>query len=363
MIIDLHCHYTLTARRAAPAERFSFEPAREDGAAAWDSCVAPRCVNRFAWRALRRLLGVPTDLPVGDKLDAALHAAYERHLLADGPVERSVLLAFDWYHAADGTRPPLPAGRWSYGSDIYTSNSLIRDLCRRYPRRFLFGASVHPYRARAADCVAEVFAAGACLLKWLPLHQNIDIRDPRTIAVLRRCAELGLPVLAHYGEEFTLQVQHREHEHVIDVLEVLRELRRAGCMPPMIVAHAATPVTQFGDDDSWRLLCDALCGEFADAPLYADISALAAYGKLPYLWRVAERQGAHGRLLFGSDFPVPLGDPLLRLAIGRTYRTMLQQPSWPQRYCEICRYVGYNDIVFHRAADVLPNLAFFAPLT
>ncbi|QOJ13384.1 MAG: amidohydrolase family protein [Planctomycetia bacterium] len=359
MIIDLHCHYTLTAARRPDIERFTFEPPGH----ASDSYIAPRALRRLSFRGLRRLLKIDPRLPAGDELDAALAAVYDRHLLAEGPIERFVLLAFDHYHAHDGSVPPPPRSRFARGGDIYTSNALVRDVCRRRPDRFLFGASVHPYRPNAAACVREVFAAGACLLKWLPLHQNIDIRDPRSVAVLRTCAELGLPVLAHYGEEFTLQTQHRGYEHVIDALDVLRALRRERAMPPFIVAHVATPVTTFGDDASWRMLCDALVGEFADAPLYADISALGTWGKAPYLWRVVDRPEVHSKLLFGSDFPVPLADPLLRLLVGRPYRRIAESASWPQRYAALCRHVGYNEIVLHRAAELLPNVGYFASVS
>ena len=175
MIIDVHCHYTLTRQPATVADRFSFEPMPAGGPGPrprptdFDSCVSPRAMRRWTWRAARRILRLPTS---DAELDGWLAGEYDRHLHADGPVERYVLLAFDAVHDDDGGCPPLPQTRAELGNDIYTSNSLVRDLCRRSPERFLFGASVHPYRANAAVCVDEVFAAGACLLKWLPLHHN-----------------------------------------------------------------------------------------------------------------------------------------------------------------------------------------------
>lgn len=361
VIIDVHTHYTLTARRADPKiERFSFEPADGPQSVAFDSCVSPRAARRWAWSAVRRLLRIDSRLPIGDELDAAMHAAAERHLLeSSGPVERFVLLAFDWYHDDAGQRPPLPRREGVAGSDIYTSNTLIRALCRSHPERFLFGASIHPYRENAVACVDEVFAAGASLLKWLPLHQNIDARDPRSRAVLKRCGELGLPVLAHYGEEFTLATQQRDFVHVRQFLDVLRDLRREARMPPAIVAHVSTPVMPWGDHSSTRMLIDALCGEFADAPLYADISALTTLGKIPYLTSLARRQELHHKLLFGSDWPVPPLGPVLRFAVGRDYSAVRHIVSWPQRIALLCRRLGYNEIVFQRAAEILPHVSLF----
>ena len=360
MIIDVHCHYALTRRRAHAGERFDFELPGQDGQPAYDSCVAPRFPPGPARRFVQWLAGLDWRLRPGDELDRELERYYERHLLADGPIERFVLLAFDAYHDDAGHRPPLPEHGGERGSDMYTSNTFVRELCRRHPERFLFGASVHPYRANAVRCVEKVFVAGACLLKWIPLHQNIDVADPRTLAVMRRCSELGLPLLVHYGEEFTLATQHREYQSVTALLDVLRRLRREGRMPRTIVAHLATPVTPFGEWNSFRALIEALLGEFADAPLYADISALTAWSKVGFLRRAARLQELHGKLLFGTDFPVPLGMPWLRRDLGRDYRRIAAEPSWPQRVAQIHRRVGFNEIVLHRAAELLPHVDYFA---
>lgn len=358
MIIDVHCHCTYTSRAAETRERFSFEPATIDGRPTFDSCVSPRGLRRVSWRITRRLLGVGGSS--GSELDNALARFYDRHYLEPGPVERIVLLAFDAYHDDDGRRPPWPESRAQLGGDIYTSNSFLRGLCRERPDRFLFGASVHPYRENAIACVEEVFEQGACLLKWIPLHQNIDIADPRTVAVLRRCAEIGLPLLVHYNEEFTLTSQHPEYQSVTSLLDVLRKLRREDAMPITIVAHAATPVTPFGDCGSHATFLKALAGEFADSPLYADISALTSWGKVGFLRKIARRQDLHTKLLFGSDFPVPVALPRLRRDLGRDYGRIRSMQSWIQQTAEAYRRMCFNEIVFHRATELLPNVEYFS---
>ena len=357
MIIDVHCHYTFSARVADARERFSFEPATVAGRPTIDSWVSPRSLRRITWRLTRRMLGV--GAANGPELDDALDRFYEPHFFEPGPVDRIVLLAFDSYHDDEGRRPPPPERRSQLGGDIYTSNTLIREMCQRRPDRFLFGASVHPYRENAVACIEEVFKQGACLLKWIPLHQNIDIADPRTVAVLRRCAELGLPLLVHYNGEFTLTTQHPEHQPVSALLHVLRKLRLEASMPIVIAAHAATPVTPFGDRNSHTAFLSALAGEFADAPLYADISALTSWGKVGFLRKLARRQDLHAKLLFGSDFPVPVAMPRLRRDLGRDYARIRSRKSWIQQTAEIYRRMGFNEIVFHRAADLLPNVNCF----
>jgi len=366
MILDVHCHYCFSRYCAAGIERFAFEdphaaPIGSPGAAPlptdFDSCVSPRVMRRPAWWLARRLLGLPA---VGPALDAALAERYRQHLWGPGPIERFVLLAFDAVLDDAGRVAPLPERGNDFGSDIYTSNSLVRDLCRRHPERFLFGASVHPYRPGALAAIEAVFRAGACLLKWIPLHHNIDLADERTGAALVRCAELGLPVLVHMGEEFTLTTQRPEYRPLRTLLPVLERLHRRGSMPTVIVAHAATPVTPWGETESYRLLLEALRGPFRRAPLYADISALTAVTKRRFLLDLACRQDLHGRLLFGSDFPVPTGVWAVRGRLGNAYPAIRACPSWPQQAALACRALGFNEIVFHRAAELLPNLDFFA---
>ena len=131
-------------------------------------------------------------------------------------------------------------------------------------------------------------------------------------------------------------------------------------MPITIVAHVATPVTPLGERRSHRLLLDALLGEFADAPLFADISALTSWGKVGYLRGMARRQDLHAKLIFGTDFPVPLALPRLRFDLGRAYRTIKAEPSWIQQAAMVCRQMALNEIVFERAAELLPNVDYFA---
>jgi uncharacterized protein len=348
MIIDMHCHYTLTACRRPDIARFSFEPASIGGVPQFDSWIAPRLEQQLKWRCLRKMMGIDPRLPIGAELDRQVQAFYDLHLLAEGPIERYVLLAFDDYHDERGVRPAPPVSDDVDGGDIYTSNSLIRELCRERRDRFLFGASVHPYRSRAAACVREVRAAGAVLLKWLPLHQNIDITDPRTIDVLRTCAEIGLPVLVHYGQEFTLATQHREFQSVRPLLGVLRRLRREGVQPTVIVAHVATPISPLGETDSHETLLEALEGEFADAPLFADISALTAWGKVSWLRQMRDRRSLHAKLLFGTDFPVPVADWRLRRDLGAEYQRIRGCSSWTQKVAAMLTDMGFGSGVFHR---------------
>jgi hypothetical protein len=366
MIIDVHCHYTFWRRRLPDADRFGFEPLAEPGdegdapllPMAFDACVSPRAVKWISWQASRRLLGLP---PPGPGIDEIADARYDRHLGGSGPIDRFVLLAFDAVHDNDGRVMPLLVRGRGLGTDMYTSNTLVRDACRRHPERFLFGASVHPYRADAVGCVREVHAGGACLLKWIPLYHNIDVTDGRALAVFRVCAEIGLPLLLHFGEEFSLPTQRRAYGEIEPLLQTLGRLRGEGAMPTVIVAHVGTPATPWGSRRAHRVLLEAMTGAFADAPLYADLSALTAWTKTGFLRRLLRKPALHGKLLFGSDFPVPTGLFALRRDLGRDFARLAAIPSWPQRAAAALRRLGFGEIVFERAAEMLPNVHYFTP--
>ncbi|MBN2446211.1 MAG: amidohydrolase family protein [Phycisphaerae bacterium] len=358
MIIDLHCHHTFTRLPITATERFSFEsPGPEGTPTAFDSCLPDRVLNRPSWLLLRRCLRLP---PPGPELDRELAAYYEEQLNEPGPVERCVILAFDAYHDNAGRIVPLPTSKHELGSDMYSSNSITRDLCRRHPGHYLFGASVHPYRDNAIACLDEVFAAGACLIKLMPLHQNINPADERTLRFFRHCAGLGLPLLLHYGPEFSLATQHRAYGEIPPLLDTLRILRRERTMPTTIIAHVATPVLPTGPWRQYRELVEALQGEFADAPLYADIAALLAWGKVFSLRKLARRQELHAKLLFGTDFPVPMATPWLRWRCGRRWVEISRYASCAQRSAAIVRHAGFNEVVLHRASEILPHVDFLA---
>lgn len=307
MIIDIHCHVGYSARRVDPAvERFEFEQNGAQAHPGFDSYFSPRMLGRITWWALRRMLGVDPRLPPGDELDAAIAQANERHWSGLTTVDRLVILAFDEYHDDAGVAHGPVRRRSERGSDLYASNSLVRDMCRRHPDRYLFGASIHPYRMQggrgACDMLGDVAAAGAVLIKWLPIHQNIRPEDPRTVAFLRRAAQLGMPMLIHYGGEMSLGRQHMEFESPLPMLDVLRQLKAEAAMPTVIIAHAATPSFPWQDQSYARAFHDALAGEFADDPLYADISALAALGRSGWLPRLAARRELHRKLVWVPPF-------------------------------------------------------------
>lgn len=357
MRVDVHCHMGQRARPPAAADRFSFEPA---GAyAPFDAYFSDPLAGSLAMRLAARHFGLPARART-EQLDQAIEAVNLRHILGAVTIDRAVVLAMDQYHTDDG-RPLGPRRRRQRcGTDLYVSNTYVRSLWRRYPARILFGAAIHPYRRHgpmtAVDMLEEVAAAGAVLVKWLPPAQNIDARDPRTVAFLRHAGRLGMPMLIHYGQEWTLRSPHRRFFDPSGLLETLRLLRREGCMPTVIVAHAATPATwPLTSGRTFDTLVTALEGEFADAPLYADTAALTLITKLRWLRRLLRRPGLQAKLVHGSDYPIPPMPRLIRHRLGRCWRDIAAMPSWLDREAQMKRILGVEEAVFHRGGDLLAH--------
>lgn len=361
MIIDVHCHIGFSARRVeSSGDRYTFEQNGAAGHPGFDSYFSPRLTSRAAWFFVRRWLGVDPRLQPGVAMDAEIARVYERHWSQMPSVDRVVLLAFDEYHDDAGHVIGPALRRCQRGSDLYSSNSFVAAYCRSNPSRYLFGASIHPYRSAdgrtAVDMLDEV-AGGASrpvLVKWLPIHQNIRADDPRTIAFLRRAAALRIAILVHYGGEMSLSRQHMEFEHPGPMLAVLRQLRAEDAMPTVIVAHLATPSFSWQSSDGFDVLAAALTGEFRDAPIYADISALAAFGRTRWLPVLADRPELQRKVVWGSDFPIPVMLlPYWRHLDRATRRRIAAVPSWVEQDFQLKKAFGLSPEIFTRAAEIL----------
>jgi hypothetical protein len=57
---------------------------------------------------------------------------------------------------------------------------------------------------------------------------------------------------------------------------------------------------------------------------------------------------------------VPTDLRRLRCDLGADYARLAAIRSWPQRAAAACRALGFNEIVFQRAAELLPNVDYFA---
>ncbi|WJW76813.1 amidohydrolase family protein [Thiohalobacter sp. IOR34] len=217
------------------------------------------------------------------------------YLRAARHVRRAVLLALDRAYDAQG----VPSSRL----DGFTvSNGDVRAWCNEDPELFLFGASVHPHRQDALDALQRVADQGAVLVKLIPNSQGIDLADPRHRPYLRKLNELRLPLLCHTGIEIVLPTQWQAWGD----LDRLRPALDAGVT--VIAAHGGSS-GWFHDRPSLRRYAALLA---AYPNLYGDTAALGLVNRMGTLLWWRDHAGDFGRLLFGTDYPLPLSVPAWR---------------------------------------------------
>jgi hypothetical protein len=96
-----------------------------------------------------------------------------------------------------------------------------------------------------------------------------------------------------------------------------------------------------------------LLGEFADAPLYADISALALPHRAGRLKQIAERRELHSKLVYGSDFPLPPAASAFRWRLGKRYAEVKAARLWLDRDVLVKSGLGFEEAVSQRGSVLL----------
>ena len=251
---------------------------------------------------------------------------------------RLMLLAFDYAHDADGRRLTEDSG-------FHVPNSYARNVARRHPGRLEWTASIHPYRKDAVSALEDAVRDGARAVKWLPPSMNIDPASARCDAFYEALARLDLPLLSHAGLERAV--------HVPDAQKLGNPLRLRRALDHgvrVIVAHCAS----MGDGEDLdagagasRVANFELFARLMEEPryenlLYGDVSAMTQSNRIgPALDAVLERDDWHGRLINGSDYPLPGVFPLFSMT------TMVDRGYIDEREADTIRAIRpHNPLLF-----------------
>lgn len=180
------------------------------------------------------------------------------------------------------------------------------------PDRFEWIASVHPYRADAIARLERAKAGGARAVKWLPPTMGIDLRSAKCLPFYDALHRLDLPLLVHVGEEQAV-AGARRHE-LANPLFLRAPLERG---VRVIAAHCAT-LGESHDLDAnanpdkapqapnFELFARLMDTRAYEGRLFGDLSAITQANRAAVLPRLMEKaRGWEGRLLNGSDYPLP----------------------------------------------------------
>jgi uncharacterized protein len=297
------------------------------------------CRIRSAWwqgpfvQLMARNVGVSAD-PGNRELDD-IYVRQLQHWLDTASLAGVVILACDDVYQEDGTaRPDL--------SRLYVPNDYVFRVAK-LDSRMLPGISIHPARTDALDALEAGVEAGAALLKLLPCVQIVDPSLPKYRSFWKRLADLGLPLLAHTGGEFSLPT-YRPDLQDPNCLRVPLELG-----VNVIAAHCGAHALPWGRDYSREFL--ELRRRFRN--LYGDISALSQPTHLTTLARLREDPE---RILFGSDYPV------VTSVIWSRMKRWMSKEDWHrirliknplERKVQLSRAQGFPDTIFSDVTTVL----------
>lgn len=207
--------------------------------------------------------------------------------LRESALTHAVLLAHDEVYDPSGQR-------LKFGS-FHVPNDYLFAICRGYPE-LLPAVSIHPARADAMDELERCLEAGAVMMKCLPNCHNIDTRLPQYRRFWERMAQAGLPLLAHTGGEHTVPQIDKKLADPGTLIGAL------DCGVTVIAAHCATK-SGVTDPDYLPLLVRMM---ERHSNLYGDLGALNLPFRSAGLKAMLSHPDLHGRIVHGSDFPVPV---------------------------------------------------------
>jgi predicted TIM-barrel fold metal-dependent hydrolase len=243
-----------------------------------------------------------------DGLDARMVARLAA-LVDQCPLGAKVmLLAFDFPHDEAGVAQRKLA-------TFAVTDEYARAVAASKPGRFEWMASIHPYRADAVEALEAAKRNGARAVKWLPPSMGIDMASPRCRPFFDAAKRLDIPLLIHVGEEKAAPGLGK-HDFANPLL--LRHPLDRGVR--VIAAHCAT-LGESPDTDrpgAPAATCFALFERLmADrnyaGRLFGDVSAITQANRPGAVGAVLAHEEWDGRLLNGSDYPLPGVMPLFSL--------------------------------------------------
>lgn len=296
--------------------------------------VAPKLSRGPAFAVLSRVLGLPAAAP--ERLDEA-YAEHLVKLAQESELDGIGVLAFDGVYDAQGKLDRAM-------TSVMVGNDYCLSVCAASDK-LLPICSVNPQRADAIAELERVVAAGAVAIKTLPNSQGFDPQHEGYRPFWRRMAQLRIPLLTHTSFEHTIPPINQLYGKPERLKPALEEGVK------VIAAHCAGSgvAHPFREDFGTWL---AMLSEYEH--LYGDVSAMASVSRFPYIHKVLASPLARERVLFGSDFPIPVSPAVFLPQLGVSGVRRLRAIKNPlQRNLEVMRSLGLGEDVIERGAKVL----------
>ncbi len=207
-------------------------------------------------------------------------------------VDKAVLLGMDGVYETNGQ---LDLEK----TEFLISNDYVLNIVRSYPNEFLAGVSINPQRRDALDELERCVESGAKLVKVLPNAQAFDPANHQYIPFYRKLAQRNIPFLSHVGYEFSLIGKDQSAGDPGKLRVPLDE------GVTVIAAHGCSKGLIFSEPYHQTFL--DMVSRYKN--FYADVSALTLPNRFGMLLRLRRHPEVHDRLLFGTDYPLPVFHP------------------------------------------------------
>jgi predicted TIM-barrel fold metal-dependent hydrolase len=231
------------------------------------------------------------------RLDQAMIDRLKNLVAQMPPGVKVMLLGFDFtYDDAGQQRRDL--------TTFSIPNEYAARVAKSDPSRFEWVASIHPYREDALEALAQAKAAGARAVKWLPPSMGIDLAHAKSRAFYDGLRRHNVPLLVHLGEEQA--VPGAERHEFANPLSVRHALDRG---VRVIAAHCASL-----GKGNFEAFTQLMAERQYERLLFGDISAVTQANRADVLPLILAKREWHGRLLNGTDYPLPGIMPLFSVS-------------------------------------------------
>lgn len=229
-------------------------------------------------------------------------------------------------------------------TQVYVSNDYVLDVCKTSPQ-LLPVCSINPKRKDALDELDRVVEAGSIAIKALPNSQDFDPADERFQTFFERMAKHNIPFLTHTSFEHTIPPVNQTWGQPGRLKLALE------CGATVIAAHCAGAGTaHIFREDFW----DWVSMLETYPKLYGDISAMASLSRFQYLTKVLKHPLARERVIYGSDFPVPVSPMVFAGTLGVRRAQELSKIKNPiQKNLVVMKEMGVDDAILQRGASIL----------
>jgi predicted TIM-barrel fold metal-dependent hydrolase len=293
--------------------------------------MSGRLLRSAPFRMMRWKLGVAGN---DEQTERDIEAALVQTVNDTPELDAVAVLAFD--------RAYRPDGHPDYSNThLYVSNDYVMELARKH-EKLLFAPSIHPYRRDAIKELERCVAAGAVLVKWLPIVQNIDPTDLRCFKFYEAMAHFNIPLLSHTGSEHALPCLNR---NLAGPTLLAPALRRG---VKVIMAHCGSRLLPWEIDYTPTFM--DMAKEYEHC--YGDTAALNVPNRWYAMSAVMSDPVVRSKLIHGSDWPVPVMPSPHRIGWDHA-SSLIFEKNWLRRDVLIKQKLGLEDEYWERAGRVL----------